>query len=751
MKELALKYIESGISLIPVKVKNKTPHYSFLPINPTKEQEPGKPPPKWWTPYRTQFATTEEIINWTKSKDVGIAAVAGAGSGGLELLDFDNHLYNAASIFKEFCDNVKQNDEELFSKLVIETTQSGGYHVWYRCELVEGNQEIAHQEDSNGKGKCIIETRGEGGYGVIYPTPGYNLIQGQFTDVQVISIDDRELLFSICKTFNTVKVEEYQVPYAAPKNGKQRPGDDYNARGDIKGLLINHGWQFMSREAGKEMLRRPGKNRGGGSATLNYKDTGKLYVFSSNAAPFDSNTSYDKFAIYTMLEHNGDFAAAAKQLLKDGYGEVEPNFRGYNPNSDIEVDDNGQLVSKTLGKATTNNEKVIAYINENYDVRKNVVTQKFEIKQKDDAEFHIMEDSDLNQLFVEIDGKVVKNYGTEKISKMLNVKNTLQEYHPFKEYFDNLPPWDGTDYIGQVVSLITPQDGQEERLDVLFTKWIVAVVASAIEEKENHTCFVFAGPQGIGKTSFFRNLVPPELKDYYKEDQIKPEKNDDKVKITNSFLINMDELDGITNKETHALKQFLTSSVHDIRLPYAHFSSILQRRASFCGSVNDAGFLGDSTGSRRFFIVDAEKIDYTKKINHSQLYAQAYDMLKNKFQYWLDMEEIAKVNKDNEKYEKANPAKDLLDKYFNVVPTLKMSTKDIRAKVDNFPTFNLYTSTEIIDYFKKRHPHIDVWQNSLGNELKKRGGEKKLIRVDGKPAHVYLLEETKPKGEGSGF
>lgn len=745
MKEQTLKYIKSGISIIPVDIKKKTPYFPLLPNNPNKSNV------TWWTPFRTRFATTEEVIKWTNNKDVGIAIVTGSGSGGVELLDFDNHLYNADTIFKEFATSVKHNNKKLFDKLVIESTQSGGYHVWYRCEEVQGNLKIAKQLDSRGHEKAIIETRGEGGYGVIYPTPGYKLLQGDLCHLAVISADDRELLFNICKSFNTAKIKDYQVPYSTPKNGKQRPGDAFNERGDVKSLLIKHGWQFLSKDGSKEILRRPGKNQGGPSATLNYENTGKLYVFSSNASPFDSETSYDKFAIYTMLEHRGDFAQAAKQLLKEGYGEVEPSFRGYTTNSDIEVDDKGQLVSKTLGKATTNNEKVKSFIDANYDVRKNVVTQKFEIKRKDEDSFHIMEDADLNQLWIEIDGKVAKNFGTEKISKLLNLRDYLLEYHPFKDYFNNLPKWDGSDHIGDVISLITPQRGQEEKLQVLFTKWIVAVVASSIEEKENHSCFVFAGPQGIGKTSFFRNLVPPELKDYYKEDQIKPDKNDDKIKITNSFLINMDELDGITNKETHTLKQFLTSSVHDLRLPYAHFSSILKRRASFCGSVNEAGFLGDSTGSRRFFIVDAEEIDYTSPINHNQLYAQALDMLNNNFPYWLNMAEIAKVNSDNEKYEKANPAKDLLDKYFDVIDTKNLTNDEIRAKVNNFPDYDLYTSTDIIDYFKRRHPHIDVWHNSLGNELKKRGGDKKLMKVNGKPSHLYLLKEIKPKGEGSEF
>jgi predicted P-loop ATPase len=500
------------------------------------------------------------------------------------------------------------------------------------------------------------------------------------------------------------------------------------------------------------MWRRPGKNHGGPSATFNFEGIDKLYVFSSNAAPFEAGTSYDKFAIYTLLEHGGDFAASAKQLLKDGYGEFEPRFRGYgNDNSDTEVNADGQIVSKQLKNAITKNEKVKAYLDENYDVRKNVVTQKLEIKRKDETDYHIMEDADLNQLWLEIDGPIVKNFSTDKIAKMLNLRDYLVEYHPFKSYFESLPPWDGSDHISEVVKMVTPAKGQDDLFKIYFFKWIVAVVASAIEEKENHTCLVFSGDQGIGKTTFFRNLVPPELQDYYKEEQIDPKKNDDKVKITNSFLINLDELDGVTKKENHALKHFMSSSTHDLRMPYAHFSTILKRRASFCGSVNDPGFLGDGTGSRRFLIIDAEDIDYTSPINHEQVYAQAYHLLNHEFAYWLNREEIEVVNKENEKYEKANPAKDLMDKYFEVIPTKDLKNEDIRNKLSNYREYVFYSNTDILDYFKKRHPHIDVWQNALGIELKKRGGERKSMKIDGTTIHGYLLKLLKVEKEGGNF
>jgi len=51
---------------------------------------------------------------------------------------------------------------------------------------------------------------------------------------------------------------------------------------------------------------RPGK-KSGTSATTNFGGSDLLYVFSSNAEPFEQQTAYSKFHAYALLYHDGDF------------------------------------------------------------------------------------------------------------------------------------------------------------------------------------------------------------------------------------------------------------------------------------------------------------------------------------------------------------------------------------------------------------------------------------------------------------
>lgn len=98
-----------------------------------------------------------------------------------------------------------------------------------------------------------------------------------------------------------------------------RPGDDFNRHADWPSLLQSHGWVPVRQRGEVTFWRRPGKDAGI-SATTNYAGSGLLYVFSSNAAPFESDTACTPFAAYALLEHGGDFVAAARALSAQGHG-----------------------------------------------------------------------------------------------------------------------------------------------------------------------------------------------------------------------------------------------------------------------------------------------------------------------------------------------------------------------------------------------------------------------------------------------
>ncbi len=293
-----------------------------------------------WKPFQSRLPSGDELGSWFEDSPGGAASmclVCGAVSGNLEMIDFDLD----GEAFAAWRSAVEDNAPGLVDRLVIESTPSGGMHVVYRCAgPVSGNTKLAQRRigvdgpdpvivgtkshvprrDAGGAWSVtvtMIETRGEGGLFLCAPSDGYRIVQGDLCDPPVITAEERDILLGCAWALDelpgTVVGRTTPVGHARTS---LRPGDDFNERGDPRDVLLAHGWT-LAKPGENEYWRRPGKSNGS-SATL--KDR-VFYVFSSNASPFEPHTGYSPFAVYALLEHHGDFTAAASALAMQGYGQ----------------------------------------------------------------------------------------------------------------------------------------------------------------------------------------------------------------------------------------------------------------------------------------------------------------------------------------------------------------------------------------------------------------------------------------------
>ena len=296
MQQTALNYLAHGLAVLPAERAAKKPAQHLR-----------------WKQYTKRLPTEVEVNAWFANGPDALCLLTGAASGNLEAIDFDQK----AELFEAWASRI---DPALLARLIIQATQSGGLHVIYRCLVaICGNLKLAQRKGSDGKIMTLIETRGEGGLFLCTPTPGYELKQGSFTDIPVITEEERDALLQAAWELNeyiAVVDGAKAVPkVSSPSAGGPRPGDDFNARGNIAGLLQAHGWT-LTKGGENSYWRRPGKTSGW-SATL--KDR-VFYVFSSNASPFEPNRGYSAFAVYAILNHNGDWERAATTLRQGGYG-----------------------------------------------------------------------------------------------------------------------------------------------------------------------------------------------------------------------------------------------------------------------------------------------------------------------------------------------------------------------------------------------------------------------------------------------
>lgn len=273
-----------------------------------------------WKNFQTVIPTKEELQQMVNSPyAANVATIGGKVSGGLEIIDFEGEKKAGKCVFLRWSEIVITHNPDLAQKLVLSGTPSGGVHVRYKCKECGKNTKLAVGEN----GKVLIETRGEGGYALCPPSDGYQKMQGEITDLPLISPDERKFLLSVARSFNEVIKQKYEVKEKAKLDNSipmLQSGDDFNKRGDHAAILQKHGWELIfTNQKNVEYWRRPGKDKSW-SATWNHIPD-RFYVFSSNAEPFEEGKLYDNFALFSFLECDGDFKKSARALGEQGYGE----------------------------------------------------------------------------------------------------------------------------------------------------------------------------------------------------------------------------------------------------------------------------------------------------------------------------------------------------------------------------------------------------------------------------------------------
>jgi hypothetical protein len=224
----------------------------------------------------------------------GVGLVCGKLSGGLEVIDVDTKYDLTGKLFEDYKKLIHAADEGLLSKLCVQKTKSGGYHLLYRCSEIQGNLKLAnrpttdeekHQTyldeykslladsepdekakekatkvSANDKVRVLFETRGEGGYIMCFPSKGYDFIFGDFGSISEITPQEREILHNTARQFNTF-FEEVIIPKktSIPKSKGLSPFEDYNDRGDVVALLQTHGWKVVGQKGKKTVFLRPGQ------------------------------------------------------------------------------------------------------------------------------------------------------------------------------------------------------------------------------------------------------------------------------------------------------------------------------------------------------------------------------------------------------------------------------------------------------------------------------------------------------------
>ena len=341
------------------------------------------------------------------------------------------------------------------------------------------------------------------------------------------------------------------------------------------------------------------------------------------------------------------------------------------------------------------------YLFSHYDFRFNVLTEQTEYSPKNPTDFNLVDQRTLNTLCIEARDQGI-NCWDKDVSRLMCSKK-IANYHPFQDYLEHLPLWDGQDRVTELALRVSDNSVWVNG----FHRWMLGMTAQWLNMES--LCANAVAPllvsteQGRCKSTFCSRLLPEALQGFYIDKFDITSVSGCEQKLSLFGLINMDEFDRYSERSQATLKNLMQLRKLTFRKSHRSYYSRLPRIASFIGTSNQKELLTDSTGSRRFLCVEVKKkIDCTPP-DYAQLYAQLKTELLAGERFWFSAEEEKEIQENNRAFYKQSPAQEIFFRCFRL-------PKDEEAG-------RMMTATEIFCRLQKKFP--SALRNSNASQMGK--------------------------------
>ena len=254
--------------------------------------------------------------------------------------------------------------------------------------------------------------------------------------------------------------------------------------------------------------------------------------------------------------------------------------------------------------------------------------------------------------------------GKDRIFDAVNIVASKNAFHPVRDYLDGCT-WDG---VPRVETLLVDYLGADdtEYTRAVTRKALVAAVARIYRPGcKFDYMLTLRGAQGLGKSSLIAKLGGEWFSDSFSTVQGKEAYE----QVLGVWIMEVGELAGMRKAEAETIKLFITKQRDRFRPAYGRRLQEYPRQCIFIGTTNESQFLRDTTGNRRFWVVDTPNDpprDFWQELTPDVIrliWGEAVELFKKGEPLYLPKELEAVAREVQETYEEENPRAGIIADY----------------------------------------------------------------------------------------
>ncbi|MDJ1503400.1 VapE domain-containing protein [Xanthocytophaga agilis] len=273
---------------------------------------------------------------------------------------------------------------------------------------------------------------------------------------------------------------------------------------------------------------------------------------------------------------------------------------------------------------------------------------------------------DLIDITIDASRKILQPIGKDMVFDYMK-SSGIVEFNPLRDFFEGMGSAT-TGHIRRLAESLRCKHGHDFATTVL-RKWLVGCVGSAFDV---HSCvmLVLAGKQKAGKSAWIKQLLPDNL--YCRTELITPHvfgerAYQDDLVMSSSWIAIDEEFNSIVKMGYKRMKSMITQPTVFMRYNYDRRGQNKPRLVNFAGCANEVDFLEDTTGNRRFGVIEVTEginWDIYNAVDKYELWKEAYHLYIQGVDTDMTDEEMQRINEVAEEYRLRSKEEELIIKFF---------------------------------------------------------------------------------------